>query len=142
MVTTRLDLRGIAKEVLQKSLWEHKEYTGYQIAQKYGLNDAQLQRVKQYIKEMAAEMGCLWGYDDYLGRYRVCPDNDKQTAARMLRYAFVHWGRQGKSLRNLAHGARLQKLISPQLARELHEVPKQSEAAVARVTTKLLRIRN
>jgi len=138
--TARTDLKGIAKAVFQDALWKHTESTGAQIAQKYDLNDAQLARVKQYIKEMAAEQGVLWGYDDYLGRYRVCPDNDKKAAARMLRWHFGHWQRQGKSLQHLARGAHLQGLITRAQLKRLTAVPQQTNAVVDAAIKMLLRI--
>lgn len=52
------------------------------------LDESQVALVKREARKIAAKWGWLWSYDPDVNGYRVCPDGDEVTAARMTAYSY------------------------------------------------------
>ena len=129
----RTDLNKIARRIIDRGLRYRWEPTTLEIAEYYQLSDKQVETVKRRAKKYAEEKGVLWAYDPHpkVRRFRICPDNDKGSARRMLEYAYKSWAAMGESVSAQVRGAEAQEYLTASTAKALVSTNKKFSQGIA-----------
>lgn len=137
-MSTRKNLKAIAKEIFARCLAEGWEPTTREMQEQFALSEQQMSKVKQYTKKVAADRGLGWGYDEYFDRFRVVPSNDKKAAKRVTDYALKSTAAQGKGAGHILRGVYGQGYLTENSYREGASDLKEAREQIGSISAKLV----